>query len=86
MVYKLQSMHPKQNQRQVTHESNKYMHAWNWKIKPTRSVKKNKNNFVNAIGDKFAMCTRWGKLTVSFCKKLFSCTNYLQLLKQIAED
>ena len=31
------------------------MHASNWKKKNTRSVKKNKNNFINIIGDKFAM-------------------------------
>ena len=26
--------------------------------KPTRSIKKNKNNFINVIGDKFAMSIR----------------------------
>ena len=57
------------------------MHASNWKKKTTRSVKKNKNNFINVIGDKFAMNIRWGKLTIIFCKKFFSCINYLQLLK-----
>ena len=36
------------------HESNK-MHASNWKKKTTRSAKKNKNDFINVIGDKFAM-------------------------------
>ena len=30
----------------------------------------------------FVMSIRWRKLTISFCKKLFSCINYLQLLKQ----
>ena len=29
--------------------------------KPTRSVKKKKNNFINVIGDKFTMSTRWRK-------------------------
>ena len=57
------------------------MHASNWKKKTTRSVKKNKNNFINVIGDKFAMSIRWGELTIIFCKKFFSCINYLQLLK-----
>ena len=46
----------------------------------TRSAKKNKGNFSNVIRDKFAMSLRRGKLTISFCKKLFSCTNYIQLL------
>ena len=32
--------------------------------KTTRSIKKNKNNFINVIGDKFAMIIRWGKSTV----------------------
>ena len=34
------------------------MHASNWKKKTTRSIKKNKNNFINVIGDKFAMSIR----------------------------
>ena len=29
------------------------MHTSNWKTETTRSVKKNKNNFINVIGDKF---------------------------------
>ena len=49
--------------------------------KTFKSVKKNKNSFINAIGDKFALSNRQGKLTILFCKKLFSCINYLQLLK-----
>ena len=48
--------------------------------KVNRSIKKNKNNFINVIGDKFAMSIKLGKLTISFCKKLFSCINNLQLL------
>ena len=47
--------------------------------KATRIVKKKKKNFVNVIGDKLAMSIRRGKLTISFCKKLFICINYLQL-------
>ena len=34
------------------------MHASNWKKKTARSVKKNKNNFINVMGDKFAMSIR----------------------------
>ena len=49
--------------------------------KTTRIVKKKKNNFINVIGDKFAMSIRCGNLAISFCKKLFSCINYLQLNK-----
>ena len=30
------------------------MHASNWKKKTTRSVIKNKNNFISVTGDKFA--------------------------------
>ena len=45
--------------------------------KATRSVKKNKNNFINVIGNMFAMNIRRGNLIISFCKKRFSCINYL---------
>ena len=48
--------------------------------KNTRSVKKNKNNFIIVIGDKFATSVRSGKLTISFHKKLSSCPD-LQMLK-----
>ena len=64
------------------------MHGPNWKKKPPGSVKKNKSNFINVIEDKFAMNIRWGKLTIltiSFCKKLFSCIKYLQLPKQVTK-
>ena len=37
--------------------------------KATRSVKKNKTNFIDVTGDKFAMKIRGRKL-ISFCKKL----------------
>ena len=78
-MHKLQSIHPKQNQKQ-------HMKAINYTCvkleeKTTKSVKKNKNNFTNVTGDKFAVSIRQGKLTILFCKKLFSCINYLQLLK-----
>ena len=49
--------------------------------KNTKSFKKNKNNFINVIGDKFTISIRQGKLTILFCKKCFSCINYRQLLK-----
>ena len=50
--------------------------------KTTRSVKMNNSNFINVIGDIFALWVLDGeKVTISFCKKLFSCVNYLQLLK-----
>ena len=58
--------------------------------KATRSIKKNKNNVINVIGEKFAMSISWGKLAIPFCKRLFSCINYFQLLtlvtKQVTED
>lgn len=79
--YKLQSMHLKLNQKQIMHEGNKLCRLWIGR-KSHWSIKKNKNNFVNVIGDKFAMIIRWGKLTISLCKKLFSCVNDLQLLMQ----
>ena len=48
--------------------------------KGTRSAKKNKIIFVSLTEGKFAMNIGQGKLTSSFCKKLFSCINFLQLL------
>ena len=49
--------------------------------KTAKSVKKNKNNFINVIGDKFAKSIRQGKLSILFCKMIFSSINYLQLLE-----
>ena len=49
-------------------------------VKADRSVKKNKNNCANVLGDKFAMSIRWGKLAILFGKNHFGCINYLQLL------
>ena len=90
-MHKLQSIHPNQNQKQITHESNKLRMLQTEKTnkqtkkqeKNTRSVKKNKSNFINVIEDKFSTSIRRGKLTISFYKKLFSCIKYLQLLKQV---
>ena len=59
------------------HESNKLGMLQTQK----KNTKNNKNNFINFIRDKFTMSIRCGKLTISFCKKLVSCTKYLQLLK-----
>ena len=47
--------------------------------KATTSINKEKNNCINVIGDKFGMSIRLGNITILFCKKLFSCINYLQL-------
>ena len=65
----------------------KPIHSASFKLEEnvTRNVKKNKSNFINIVGDKFAMSIRKGKLTISFCKKLFSCINYLQLLVWVAK-
>ena len=65
-MYKLQSIQPKQNKKQITQESNKLC----MEDKVTRSVKKNNNNFIMVKEEKFAMNIRWRKLTISFCKKL----------------
>ena len=48
--------------------------------KATRSVKKNKTNFIDVTGDKFAMSIRGRKLIISFCKKLLSCRNIFSYL------
>ena len=52
LVHKLQSIYAKQNQKQIMHQSNKLC------MLQTGSVKKNKRNFINIIGDKFAMSIR----------------------------
>ena len=46
---KLQSISPKQKQKQITHESNKLC------MLQTGRRKKKKNNFIHVIGDKFAI-------------------------------
>ena len=46
-----------------------------------RSFKRDRRDFFNIMGDKFTMSIRRRKLKISICKKLFSCINYLQLLK-----
>ena len=54
LVYQSQSIHPKQNQKQIKHESNK-SYMLQLEEKAIRSVKKNKNNFINVIRDKFTI-------------------------------
>ena len=49
--------------------------------KNLRTVKKKGKKIINIIGNKFTMSIISGKLTISFCDKLFSCINYLQSLK-----
>ena len=46
------------------HESNKLCMLQTGR-KIIKSVKKNKSNFVNVIGDKLAMSNRWGKLKIN---------------------
>ena len=57
LVHKLKSILPKQNQKQIAPE-NKIPCMFQTGRKNTRSLKKNKNNFINFIGDKFAMTIR----------------------------
>ena len=52
-MHKLLSIHPKQNQKQITNETNKLCMLQTGK-KATKSVKKKKNNFNNVLGDNFA--------------------------------
>ena len=78
-MHKLQLIYAKPNQKQIMHEINK-LYMLQTEEKNTRSVKENKSNFIDVIGDKFAMSIRCSKLRISFCKKLFSCKNsYLTL-------
>ena len=56
MVHK--SIHAKQNQKQITHESKNITHASNWKKKTLEILKRIKKNFFNVRGDKFAMRIR----------------------------
>ena len=44
-------------------------------------LKRREKKNINIIGNKFTMSIISGKLTISFCDKLFSCINYLQSLK-----
>ena len=62
-MHKLQLINPKQNEKQIMHRSNKLCMLQTGR-KITRSVKKNKSNFINIIGDKFAMSIRWVKLKI----------------------
>ena len=57
LVHKLQSIHPKQYQKQIIHENNKLCILQTIR-KITRSIKKNKSNFINITGHKFTMNIR----------------------------
>ena len=63
------------------------MHALDWKKKPLEVLKRIKT-MLSMLYD--AMSISWGKLTIPFCKTLFSCINYFQLLtlvtKQVTEE
>ena len=52
-MHKLQSVHPKQNQKQITHKSNILCMLQTGR-KTIESVEKNKN-FINIIGDTFTL-------------------------------
>ena len=54
------SIHPKQNQKRITHESNK-LRMFQTKRKNQLKCKKNKSNFMNVKRDKFVISIRWGK-------------------------
>ena len=53
-MHELQSIHPNQNQKQITRKRKEQEQQQ----QNTRSVKKNKSNFINVIEDKFAMSIR----------------------------
>ena len=56
LLAKLQSVHPKQNQKQILYESNKLcIHQTGRKSYLKCQEFKNKANFISNIGDKFAM-------------------------------
>ena len=78
-MHKLQSIHPKQNQNQITHESNKLCMLQTGRKKQLKIINNIKNNFNKVIGDKFDMIIRSRKLAISFCKKFFSYIYYIQL-------
>ena len=65
-------MHPKQNQKQIIHESNILCMLQTGRKKTLKVLKAIKSNFMDVIGEKLAMSIRWRKLTISFWKKLFS--------------
>ena len=55
-MYKLQSIHTKQKQKQIMHESTKLcMLQAGLKCTSSLGSTKNKSNFVKVMGDKFAM-------------------------------
>lgn len=52
-MFKLQSVHPTQNQKQMMHENNKLCMFQKREEKADKNVKKNKSNFIDVIGDEF---------------------------------
>ena len=79
-MYKLQSIHTKQKQKQIMHESNKLC-MLQAGLKSTSSLStKNKSNFVKVMGDKFAMSIKWGIVTINFVRTFSVVTNYPQLI------
>ena len=80
-MYKLQSIHTKQKQKQIMHESNKLC-MLQAGLKSTSSLRstKNKSNFVKVMGDKFAMSIKWGIVTINFVRTFSAVTNYPQLI------
>ena len=57
-MYKLQSIYPKQNQKQTVHESNKLCMLQIEKKATKKVKKKKKKSFINVTGDKLAMRIR----------------------------
>ena len=54
------------------------MHASKWKKKPPEALKKIKTvSSILEINSPW-VSIKWGKVLLLFCKKLFSCINYLQ--------
>ena len=78
-MYKLQSIHTKQKQKQIMHESNKLCMLQTGLKSQTRSTK-NKSNFVKVMGDKFAMSIKRGIVTINFVRTFSVVTNYPQLI------
>ena len=59
LVYKLQSIHQKKKKiKNKLHMKAVNYACFKLEEKVTRSVKKNKNNFIKVVGDKFTMSIR----------------------------
>ena len=66
-MHKLKSIHPKQNQKQTMHQCMNAINDACFKLEEniTRNVKKNKSNFINITGNKFATSIRPEKLKIN---------------------